>query len=761
MKKTLISKRFFTNLMIVLFGVVVLMATLALTFQSWFPNADVLNFGSYEIKEGYLYVYESKTVKSAFTQNGITVTDENAELISNLKKPITYYAKISIVNNGYLINGAAYSNSPTEKLMTYALAQAREANDGDGVSTINRALYRYRQAKIYAGLNYRIEGDILYSRSMTSTYESYKKSGVVPDKNVRIATYPNSKPDSVWGTQSLAVNTKSVTKYIEPQSSSIALSLLQNALSSATNAETADNSLLKDAEAPKDLPLTYFSQDKGILNAAIKNYKSQIASASSGKALTLSSTDTVKFGETVNISYSADYQKLITAAKGSATSFELKINNIKVCNVNPSSNSLDTICSWDNSSHQGTYSLGPDVGTATEKISTGFSGPKMIEFVAMGAQGEIDKARKTITVGLQPGDSTTAPSGSLGISITAPNSVDKSNIEAAKSVSVKISASNLDKKASFLSWYVCNAPASQVPADSSGCELKQGKDIYVNSLDSVSEQRTWDASGTPASTKSIMVKAFSPDTDGKGNNLYIAGSKAFSNNITVVDTDPGGTGGDGTGGGSGGGTVDEGGTSLSNWIANFKSAKNIKSIQDLLPKVGSFTLLILAALAVIAIIIAGLRYITSGGDPKGAEAGKKALLFAVYGIVLAVLCVTLVRITYNEAVKIFTAQPGGPTSTSSVLSGNAGTAANGPTLNLTDLFGQDTGVVWQIVRLLIYWAETVAVFFILYASFLYMTAYGDDSKAEAAKKTLIWAIIGLAFILGASYLLQVFTGIIV
>lgn len=37
----------------------------------------------------------------------------------------------------------------------------------------------------------------------------------------------------------------------------------------------------------------------------------------------------------------------------------------------------------------------------------------------------------------------------------------------------------------------------------------------------------------------------------------------------------------------------------------------------------------------------------------------------------------------------------------------------------------------------------VAVIMIIYSAFIYVTAYGDDSKAETAKKTLFWSIIGL------------------
>ncbi len=37
----------------------------------------------------------------------------------------------------------------------------------------------------------------------------------------------------------------------------------------------------------------------------------------------------------------------------------------------------------------------------------------------------------------------------------------------------------------------------------------------------------------------------------------------------------------------------------------------------------------------------------------------------------------------------------------------------------------------------------IAVLSVLYASYIYVTAYGDDAKAEKGKKLLLWTIIGV------------------
>ena len=46
-------------------------------------------------------------------------------------------------------------------------------------------------------------------------------------------------------------------------------------------------------------------------------------------------------------------------------------------------------------------------------------------------------------------------------------------------------------------------------------------------------------------------------------------------------------------------------------------------------------------------------------------------------------------------------------------------------------------------------AIIVGVFMILYAAVLYVSSFGEESKAETAKKTLLWSIIGTIFVIAA------------
>lgn len=61
----------------------------------------------------------------------------------------------------------------------------------------------------------------------------------------------------------------------------------------------------------------------------------------------------------------------------------------------------------------------------------------------------------------------------------------------------------------------------------------------------------------------------------------------------------------------------------------------------------------------------------------------------------------------------------------------------------------------KVLAIALDWAGILAVIMIMYGSFLYLTAHGDDSKAETAKKTIIWSIVGLLIIALARILVNV------
>ncbi|MCX6808319.1 MAG: hypothetical protein NTW50_01460 [Candidatus Berkelbacteria bacterium] len=76
-----------------------------------------------------------------------------------------------------------------------------------------------------------------------------------------------------------------------------------------------------------------------------------------------------------------------------------------------------------------------------------------------------------------------------------------------------------------------------------------------------------------------------------------------------------------------------------------------------------------------------------------------------------------------------------------ILKSNSGTNAS---------LGSVLSVVKGFVSLALDYAGILAAIMVLYSAFLYVSAFGEESKSESAKKTLYWALIGLAVIVLSS-----------
>jgi type IV secretory pathway VirB2 component (pilin) len=73
--------------------------------------------------------------------------------------------------------------------------------------------------------------------------------------------------------------------------------------------------------------------------------------------------------------------------------------------------------------------------------------------------------------------------------------------------------------------------------------------------------------------------------------------------------------------------------------------------QTTLTKVVNWLSVIAGVIAVIMIIIAGFRYITSAGDTNRVASAKNTLLWAVVGIVIIALAQMLVKLVINQSSK--------------------------------------------------------------------------------------------------------------
>ncbi len=78
------------------------------------------------------------------------------------------------------------------------------------------------------------------------------------------------------------------------------------------------------------------------------------------------------------------------------------------------------------------------------------------------------------------------------------------------------------------------------------------------------------------------------------------------------------------------------------------SAKeNLFAPNGVFATIANTLIFIVGAVAVLYLIIGGLRYVVSNGDSKNVEAAKNTILYAIVGIVVAVISFALVQFVIN------------------------------------------------------------------------------------------------------------------
>lgn len=72
------------------------------------------------------------------------------------------------------------------------------------------------------------------------------------------------------------------------------------------------------------------------------------------------------------------------------------------------------------------------------------------------------------------------------------------------------------------------------------------------------------------------------------------------------------------------------------------------SINTIFGEVANILVFLVGAVAVIFIIIGGLRYVTSNGDSKQTEAAKNTILYAVIGLIVAIASYAIVNFVVTQ-----------------------------------------------------------------------------------------------------------------
>lgn len=87
-----------------------------------------------------------------------------------------------------------------------------------------------------------------------------------------------------------------------------------------------------------------------------------------------------------------------------------------------------------------------------------------------------------------------------------------------------------------------------------------------------------------------------------------------------------------------------------------ESAKGEDQSEDLFGTTGVFTtitnvlLFLIGAISVIMLIIGGVRYVVSGGDQAAVTSAKNTILYAVIGIIVAILAYAIVNFVITSLV---------------------------------------------------------------------------------------------------------------
>jgi len=93
-----------------------------------------------------------------------------------------------------------------------------------------------------------------------------------------------------------------------------------------------------------------------------------------------------------------------------------------------------------------------------------------------------------------------------------------------------------------------------------------------------------------------------------------------------------------------------GGAGLSLGSASCQAPGTTNTLNQLITKIINMFSIIVGIIAVIFIIIGGIKYVTSGGEANNIKAAKDTILYALVGLIVVALAQVLVRFVLNKVV---------------------------------------------------------------------------------------------------------------
>lgn len=166
-----------------------------------------------------------------------------------------------------------------------------------------------------------------------------------------------------------------------------------------------------------------------------------------------------------------------------------------------------------------------------------------------------------------------------------------------------------------------------------------------------------------------------------------------------------------------------------NTSVTFPNPITANSIDEVLTSLLSALSGLVVTLAIIFIVLGGILYMLSAGDPGMIKRAKDCWLFSVIGLAIVVAAPTFLKQVQE------------------ILGGTltGGGVENAPTV---------LEIATNVLNFLLSIVGIIAIISLVIAGGMYMTAYGDDTRIGTAKKIGTWSIIGIVIALGSLVLVQ-------